>query len=241
MIKDNKGIFDILFLQALTMDVFPEKMKHADIKPFYKKESRNKKENYRRVNFLRNLSKIFECCMYDQLNDYFDKMLSKYQRGFGKGFSIQQYWLAMIEKLRKSLESGKGLQLLSWVTSLIHLIVWFDCLINYKAIYLCGGSLNLLFPYLEIKNKELSEWIENLFGMPQWSIFVSLLFNIFLCDLFLFLHGISVANNVDGSFSYCTSLQISNVLTILAATLLQWFKDNQINESEAWQVSFIYK
>ena len=91
MIKDNKGIFDILSLQAWTMDVFPEKMKHADIKPFYKKESRNKKENYRRVNILRNLSKSFECCIYDQLNDYFDKMLSKCQRGFGKGFSIQQY------------------------------------------------------------------------------------------------------------------------------------------------------
>ena len=29
--------------------VFPDELKHADIKPIYKKEPRNKKENYRPV------------------------------------------------------------------------------------------------------------------------------------------------------------------------------------------------
>ena len=48
------------------------------IKPIYKKESRNEKENYRPVSVLQNLSKIFERCMHDQLNDYFDKLLPKH-------------------------------------------------------------------------------------------------------------------------------------------------------------------
>ena len=64
------------------MGVFPDELKQADIKPIYKKESRNEKENYRPVSILPNLSKIFERCMYDQLEDYFEKLLSKCQCGF---------------------------------------------------------------------------------------------------------------------------------------------------------------
>ena len=33
------------------------------LKPIYKKESRNEKENYRPVYILPNLSKIFKCCI----------------------------------------------------------------------------------------------------------------------------------------------------------------------------------
>ena len=84
------------------MGVSPKELKQADIKPIYKKESRNEKENYRPVSILPNLLKIFERCMYD----HFDKLLSKYQCGFRKGFSTQHCLLAMIEKLRKSLDSG---------------------------------------------------------------------------------------------------------------------------------------
>ena len=46
--------------------------------------------------------------MYDQLKDYFDKVLSKYQHRFRKGITTQHCLLAMIEKLRKSLDNGGG-------------------------------------------------------------------------------------------------------------------------------------
>ena len=83
--------------------VLADELKHADIKPIYKKESRNEKENYRPVSILLNLSKFFERFMHDQLNDYFDKILSKYQYGFQKGFSTQHCLLAIKDKLRKRL------------------------------------------------------------------------------------------------------------------------------------------
>ena len=44
--------------------------------------------------------------MFDQLKGHFGKLLSKYQCGFRKGFSTQHCLLAMIEKLRKSPDSG---------------------------------------------------------------------------------------------------------------------------------------
>ena len=109
IMKDNKDLFfHILFSASFNNAGNKGVLKHADIKPIYKKESRNEKENYRPVSFLPNLSKIFARCTYDQLKNYFDKILSKYQCGFRNGFSTQHCLLAMIKKLRNSLDSGRG-------------------------------------------------------------------------------------------------------------------------------------
>ena len=103
VIKDDKDLFPYFvfasFKNAVNKGVFPDGLYHADIKPIYKKESRNEKENYRPISIFPNLSKIFERCMHDQLKDYFNKILSKYQCGIRKGFSTRHCLLAMIEKL----------------------------------------------------------------------------------------------------------------------------------------------
>ena len=134
--------------------VFPDKLKHADIKPIYKKESRNKKGNYRPVSILPNLSKIFEHCTYDQLKDYFDKILSKYQCRFRKGFSIQHCLLAMIEKLPKSLDSAvEASAALLTDLSKVSGCLQYDLLIAKLHAYdIKNGSLSLLLSYL--KNKK---------------------------------------------------------------------------------------
>ena len=108
IIKDNKDFFSHFISASFNNAVNNGQLKQVGVKPIYKTESRNSKENYRPVSILPNLSKIFECCMYDQLKDHFDKVLSKYQCGFRKGFSAQHFLLAMIEKLRKSLDSLGG-------------------------------------------------------------------------------------------------------------------------------------
>ena len=91
------------------------------------------------------------------------------------------------------------------------------------------------FPFFYLKNRKQRNRLNNsysysidvLFGVSQGSMLGPFLFNRFLCDLFLSLQDILVANYVDGSTSYCTGLNISNV-QIKLETLLQWFKDNKM-------------
>ena len=97
-------------------------------------------------------------------------------------------------------------------------------------------SFNLLFFYLKNRkqrvslNNTYSEWIDILYGVPQGSITGPLLFSIFLCGPYLFLHDIPMANYTNDHTSYCTGLKILNVLIKsenAVETLLQWFKDNR--------------
>ena len=95
------------------------------------------------------------------------------------------------------------------------------------------GSLNLLLSYL--KNRKQRVRLNNTYRYFNWCasrIYTwPLLFNIFLCDLLLFLHGIPVANYADDNTPFCAGLKISDILIKLenaAETLLQWFKDNRM-------------
>ena len=77
--------------------VFPDLFKQADIKPAYKKNSRNKNGSYRPVSILLNLSNIHERCMYTKMNKYFDSILCKCQFGFRKEYKAHHCLLIMFE------------------------------------------------------------------------------------------------------------------------------------------------
>ena len=52
---------------------FVDDFKQAEVRPFYKKDGRTDKSNYRPISILSNVSKISERSLYNQLYDYFDK------------------------------------------------------------------------------------------------------------------------------------------------------------------------
>ena len=63
---------------------FPKDFKNTDIIPVYKKDNPLKKENYKPVSLLLQVSKIFERLIYKKINDYTCDKLSKYITGFRK-------------------------------------------------------------------------------------------------------------------------------------------------------------
>ena len=137
------------FNNLIEISVFPDPLKQADIKPVYKKDSRNERKSYRPVSILSNLSKIYERCMYTQMNKYFGPIPSKCQFGFREGYSLQQCLLIITEKWRASLdENGTCAALLTDLSKA------FDCLPHNQLIpklhaYGCNlSSLKLLSCYL---------------------------------------------------------------------------------------------
>ena len=75
--------------------------------PYTKKEKKDKKGNYRPVSNLPTLSKCFEKYMFSQMSAYFDEIFSKYEYGFRKGYSTQQYILALLGKWKSVVDKGK--------------------------------------------------------------------------------------------------------------------------------------
>ena len=51
-------------------------------------------------------SKIYERCLYDPINEYFQPVLSNLQCGFRKGYSAQLCLLVLIEKCDKVMDKG---------------------------------------------------------------------------------------------------------------------------------------
>ena len=70
-------------------NTFPNGLKKVDIKPVYKKDDSFDKNNCRPISILPVLSKAFERCLYDQVYEHIDTILSKVQCGFRGGFSTQ--------------------------------------------------------------------------------------------------------------------------------------------------------
>ena len=84
ILKQNHfaGYFYRNINQCISKSMFLPNLKLADVTPVYKNKSKNSKDNYRPVSILSNISKIYARCLYDQIQVFFDSILSKYQCGF---------------------------------------------------------------------------------------------------------------------------------------------------------------
>ena len=73
-------------------------LKFADVAPLQNKRRKDANQNYRPISILSSLSKIYQRNMFKQMLPSFENICSKYQCGFRKVFSTQQYVLTLLEK-----------------------------------------------------------------------------------------------------------------------------------------------
>ena len=93
-------------------------------------------------------------------------------------------------------------------------------------------------------NDVYSSWSEIFFGVPQCSILALLLFNIFICDLFMFLPKNGIADYADDNTPYSTGTGIHNILSDLeqaSGILSKWFMDNYLKANTGKYHSFSVK
>ena len=170
------------------------------------------------------------------MSDFLKNVLSKYQCGFRKGFSSQQCLVAMIEKWRKTLDNGG-----SFGALLTDLSKAFDCLphdLLIAKLHAYGfdlKSLKLMDIYLRNRKQMVklcnsySGWEEIIFGVPQGSILGPLLFNIFICDFFIFVTDSDISSYADDNTPYVSANKPEEVIVKLekvSVNLLNWFKNN---------------
>ena len=214
----NEILQNIWNSEILEKQYFPKSLKLADITPAYKKKDPALAENYRPVSALPSVTKIFERIIQNQFSSYIDEFLSPYLCGYRKGFNTKYALLSLIEKWKITLD-GNGYT----GAILMNLSKAFDT-INHELLmaklYAYGFSkdaLKLIHSYLSDRwqrakiNKSFSSWSALLKGVPQGSVFRPILFNIYLNDIFYFLHC-NICNFADDTTPYVCNKSLKFVL-----------------------------
>jgi exonuclease III len=241
IIKENMDIFGNYLVNSLNFSIknqyFPNQLKNADIKPVHKKGPRTDKTNYRPISILPNISKIYERYMHNQISEYFESFFSKFQFGFRKNHSAQQCLIAMIEKFKKSKDSGNAFGAVLTDLSKAFDCISYDLLIGKLDAYgFDRKSLKFILSYLTDRRQRVkignsfSGWKLLKRGIPQGSILGPLLFNIFISDLFLFVPNCDIANYADDNTPYSTGKTDDIILNLQTniEIMLDWFTSNKM-------------
>ena len=153
-----------------------------------------------------------------------------------RGYNAHHCLVTLIEKWEKNVDNGGAFGGL-----FTDPYKAFDCLSHELLIAKLDAygfdknALKLVNSYLSNRkqrvkiNDKYSSWSEILHGVPQGLILGSLLFNIFICDMFYFLEDFDVANYADNTVPNSADKRIElfvNNLEHLSSILFKWLNDN---------------
>ena len=236
--------------KCLQENVFPDRMKMANITPLYKKKDKLNRDNYRSVNLLIALSKVFEKIISNQIYDHMQSLFHVYLSGFRKRHGCHDILIRLTEDWRMALDNGDTIGVVA-----IDLSKAFDCMphgLLIAKMHAYGFSTNvckLLKSYLVDRKQRVkigetkSEWTSNIKGVPQGSILGPLLFNIFINDFMFHELSSKVYNYADDntlSFIDKDINEIQRKLQLDCITAMQWFESNNMKaNADKFQLMFL--
>ena len=174
--------------------------------------------------------------MNADIENHMKDFLSPYLCGFSKGYSTQHCMLAMMEKMKKSLDKGHHAAAILTDLSKAFDSINNDLLIAKLAAYgFSHSSLKYMQSYLTNRkqrtkvNNSYSSWTSPENGFPQGSILGPTVFNVYINDMLLEVEGENLANYADDNTPRETGGCLECVMTELennSNTLLLWFNEN---------------
>ena len=242
ILRHASNIIDSHFCSIIKEDLkknkYSEEPKTALVRPIFKKNERNKVENYRPVSILSGMSKIYERFIHNCLSSYAESFLSNFVSAYRKSYSSNHVLLRLIENWKKSLDNKNFVG-----TVLMDLSKAFDCIphdllvAKLHAYGLSKEAVTFLYSYLKRRKQGVKiNNTESIFqillsGVPQGSILGPILFNIFINDLFLFINEVELANFADDNTIYAAKKNVEELIKVLekeSNTAIDWFKMNDM-------------
>ncbi len=106
--------FSEIIKLSLSIGIFPNSYKKANVIPIHKKESKTIVNNYRPISLLSVVSKVFEKIVFKYVYNFFKEnfVLSVFQSGFQSGMSTVTQLLEVYHKFCEAVENGKEIRVI---------------------------------------------------------------------------------------------------------------------------------